>query len=247
MTFEATPAADADGPALQAYLLGPVDFESALTLQRYLVYQVRGDRGRAAVVLCEHPPLISVGRHGSRAHIQLEDDELRGRGWRVRWVNRGGGCLLHAPGQLAVYPVLPLDRLGLGVQDYLERLQDVVRAVLADFGVAGEARPGRAGVWVGPRPIAVGGVAVRDWVSYYGLALNVNPDLELFRRVRCGGARERTMTSLERECRDPLRQAEVRERVLGHLAARFGLARTSLFFHHPALGRRAAADAVARR
>src|SRR5271154_1817004 len=115
----ALPAADG---ALQVYLLGSVDFEAALAWQRQLVFNVSGDRTNAYLILCEHPPLITVGRQGSRAHLRWDSEQLRDRNWPVRWVNRGGGCLLHLPGQLAVYPVLPLDYLGLGLQAYLDRL-----------------------------------------------------------------------------------------------------------------------------
>jgi lipoyl(octanoyl) transferase len=228
---------NASAAALRAYLLGTLDFEAVLRLQRFLVYEVSGDRDSASLLLCEHAPLITVGRHGSRAHILYEPDELRARRWQVRWVNRGGGSLLHAPGQLAIYPIVALDRLGLGVATYLNLLHDVVSAVLADFGVRAERRAGRAGLWVGPRPTAAVGVAVRDWVTYFGAVLNVNPDLALFRRVQCFGPAEAAMTSLERERRGPLRPSLVRERVLEHFAARFGFGRTSLFFNHHLLDR----------
>lgn len=243
-----TPASPATtDAALQVYLLGPVAFEAALALQRLLVYQVTGDRAQAALLLCEHPPLITVGRHGSRGHILYEPDELAALRWPVRWVNRGGGCLLHLPGQLAVYPILPLDRLNLGLQAYLDRLQDVLTALLDDFGIRGTTRPGRPGVWVHGRPIAALGVAVRHWVTYYGAVLNVNPDLVPFRRVRCLGPAEEPMTSLERERRGPLRPSLVRERLLEHFSARFPFARTALFSDHPALRRPAPSDAVANR
>jgi lipoyl(octanoyl) transferase len=230
--------------ALRAYLLGTVAFEAALGFQRRLVDQVAGNPGTAALVVCEHPPLITVGRQGSWGHILCEPHELARRRWPVRWVNRGGDCWLHLPGQLAVYPILPLGRLGLGVQEYLNRLQEVVAAVLEDFNIGGERRPGQPGVWVGSRRIASLGVAVRDWVSYYGLLLNVNPDLKLFRLVR-GSATEGAATSLERERRGPLRMAMVRERIVEHFAARFHFARTSLFFDSPALRRKAPSDAFA--
>jgi lipoyl(octanoyl) transferase len=230
---------------LQAYLLGAVDFEAALALQRRLVYHVSGSRTSAALVLCEHPPVITVGRQGSRRHILGEPDELRARQWRVRWVNRGGGCLLHVPGQLAVYPIVALDHLGLGLHAYLDRLQEVLTDVLADFDVRGETRPGQRGVWVGARLIAGVGVAVRDWVTYFGAVLNVNPALEPFRLVRSGGPGEGLMTSLERERRGPLRPALVRERLLEHFAARFAFDRTVLFSDHPSLSRKAPSDAVA--
>jgi lipoyl(octanoyl) transferase len=240
----AGPSADA---VLQAYLLGTVDFEAALLFQRRLVYEVSGDRSMAALVLCEHPPLITVGRQGSRTHILCGPEELRARQWPVRWVNRGGGCLLHVPGQVAIYSILALDRFNLGLKAYLERLQRVVLAVLADFNIDGETRPDHPGVWVGSRLIAGVGVAVRNWVSYYGVALNINPALQLFRLVRCGGRDEEPMTSLERERRGRLRPAMVRERFLEHFAAQFPFSRTSLFSDHPSLIRKAPSDALASR
>src|SRR5438445_6598332 len=80
---------------LQVYMLGLVEFEAALALQRRLVYQVTGDPNTAALILCEHPPLITVGREGSWSHLHCDPGELQIRRWRIRWVNRGGGCLLH--------------------------------------------------------------------------------------------------------------------------------------------------------
>jgi len=239
------PSLTATDLTLQAYLLGSVEFEVALALQRRLAYQVSGDRSGGFLVLCEHPSLITVGRHGSRAHVLYEPEELQVRRWPVRWVNRGGGCLLHVPGQLAIYPVLPLDRLGLGLQAYLDRLHEVVIALLDDFSVRGEVRPGLAGVWVAGRPIAGIGVAVRDWVTYYGIYLNVAPDLEPFRRLRFAGATEHgAMTSLARERRGLVRPSHVRERLLEHFTGQFPCVRTSLFHDHPALGKRAPSDAV---
>jgi lipoyl(octanoyl) transferase len=240
---ETTPA----GKALRVYLLGLVEYETALTLQHALAYQVAGDRDGAALVLCEHPPLITVGRHGRPANLRCEPAELEARRWRLRWVNRGGGCLLHVPGQLAVYPIVALDRLGLSVPAYLDRLQRVVIAVLDDFGVRGETRPGQAGVWVGSRLIAGVGVAVRDWVAYFGAAFNVNPDLMPFRLVQSGAPNDGPMTSLERERRGPPRPSLVRERLIEHFLAAFPFSRHALFFHHPFLGRRAPSETVAAR
>jgi lipoyl(octanoyl) transferase len=230
---------------LQVYMLGLVEFEAALALQRRLVYQVTGDRTTSALILCEHPPLITVGREGSWSHLHCGPEELQARRWQVRWVNRGGGCLLHVPGQLAVYPILPLDRFELGLQSYVDRLGEVIQALLADFDVRSQARRDGPGVCVGGRPIAGIGVAVRDWVSYYGFSFNVNPDLQLFRLVRWSAKNGEPMTSLERERRGRLRPAWVRERLLEHFTARFPFSRTSLFSEHPMLARKAVSDALA--
>jgi lipoyl(octanoyl) transferase len=236
--FETTKG-NLDGPSLHAYLLGLVDFEAALRLQRQLVYYASDETAQAALILCEHPPVITVGRQGSHAHILYEPEELDTRHWPVRWVNRGGGCLLHLPGQLAIYPIFPLQKLGLGLRDYLDQLHRVVIATLADFSVTGERRPDRAGVWVGNRMVAGIGVAVRDWVSWYGAVLNVAPDLVPFRQVRNGDPEDGPMTSLARERRGPVRMAFVRQSLVEHITHEFGFGRTSVFFSHPSLDRQA--------
>jgi lipoyl(octanoyl) transferase len=226
------------GSVLRIYLLGMVDFEAALALQRTLAFEMSEQRESAALVLCEHPPILTVGRDGSPADIRCDIDELRRRGWPVRWVNRGGGALLHLPGQLAIYPILPLDWRRLGLADYLARLQRILVAVLDDFSVSADTRPGQPGVWTGRRLVAGVGVAVRDWVAYYGAYLNIDADLFPFRIVRTGPNEPEPMTSLVRERRAPLRPALVRERLLEHFTTAFPFARTALFSHHPCLGSR---------
>jgi lipoyl(octanoyl) transferase len=238
------PAATAD-LTLQVYLLGSVAFDDMLRFQRRLVYEVSGDRSRAMLVLCEHPPFISVGREGSRDHVGYEPPDLAAREWPLRWVNRGGGCLVHLPGQLAVYPILPLDRLGLDLQSYLDRLHAVLLDVITNMEVPAVVRTGRTGVWAGGRLLAHVGVAVRDWVTYFGAAINVHPDLEPFRPVQVAGPGEPPMTSLAREHREPVRDAAVRQRLVEVFAREFGFARPSLFHMHPALSRPSPSDAVA--
>lgn len=233
------------GSTLQVYLLGAVDFEATLGLQRRLVYEVAGDPSQAALLMCEHPPLITVGRQGSWSHVLASPEELRARRLRLRWVNRGGGCLLHLAGQLAVYPILPLARLGLGLREYLHMLQETVRSVLGDFDVVADKRADPSGVWTKGRLVAATGVAVRDWVTYYGTVLNVNPALEPFRLIRCDPLGGRPVTSLERERRVPVRPSLVRERFLHHFVGGFGFGRTALFSDHPTLRRQVSPDALA--
>jgi lipoyl(octanoyl) transferase len=234
-------------PVLRVYMLGLVDFEAALALQRRLVYDVQGNRRDAALILCEHPAVISVGRHGSWKHIDCGIEELRARDLPVRWVNRGGGCVLHLPGQLAIYPVLALDHLHLGVQEYLGRLRATLIAVLKDFGIEAAARLGHPGVWVETRPIAQIGIAVRNWTTYFGAVLNVNPDLHLFRDLQSGIAGCGPTTSVERERQGPLRPSLVRERLIEYLRVELGFDQSLLFSDHASLTRKALCNAVASR
>lgn len=223
-----------DRPALHAYLLGRVEFDALLALQRRLAYDVGGDRDGGAVVVCDHPPGITVGREGSRAHIRPEPEELTARGWPVRWVARGGGVLLHLPGQVACYPVLPLDRLNLMPAAYLAELQSIVVDLLAEYDLRGVADPLAPGVRVNGRRVAHVGAAVRGGVTAFGLVLNVDPDLEPFRAIHCDGD-PLPMTSLQRETPTRVRIAAVRQRLVEAVAARFGFARVSLFHTHPGL------------
>jgi lipoyl(octanoyl) transferase len=237
------PAAPA---ALEAYLLGRVDFSSLMSWQKRMVYEVSGERSRGILALCEVPPTITVGRSGSREHILFEDAELWSRGWPIRWVNRGGGCLLHVPGQLQVVAVLAIDSLGLGLTAYLEMLHDILLTACHECDARAEVIPGRPGVWSRDRLLAHVGVAVHDWVAYFGAALNLDPDLDLFRSVRCDGS-ARPMTSLAREKHAPVRPALIRQRLVELFAERFGFPRTAIFHHHRALTMPAAERAFAYR
>ncbi|MCI0705800.1 MAG: lipoyl(octanoyl) transferase LipB [Planctomycetia bacterium] len=217
---------------LSAYLLGRLEFDTLLALQRRLVYDITGDRDTAAVVMCDHPTSITVGREGSATHIRPNPDELSTRGWPVEWVSRGGGVMLHVPGQVACYPIFALDMLGLTVNRYVSELQELAVDLLREFGVEGTPEPDRPGVRANGRRIAHVGVAVRSWVSCFGLIVNVNPDLAPFREVRCDGD-ALPMTSLQRESPLRVRVSGVRQRLLELITTRFGFTRVSVFHNHP--------------
>jgi lipoyl(octanoyl) transferase len=233
------------GQRLTAYMLGIVDFDAVLRLQRRLVYDVAGDRSTAALVVCEHSPTITVGRDGSREHIRFDMADLETRGWPVRWVNRGGGCVLHAPGQIVAYPIVALERMGFDLRAYLDRLHLAVIDTLAECDLSATVLHSNPGVCVGDRLIAHIGVAVRDWIAYYGISLNVNPDLEPFRKVQVCAAGQPTMTSTERERRSQVRIATVRQRLVEALAMRLGFDTVLPLHSHPVLSSPGLRHAVA--
>ena len=220
------------GRALSAYLLGTLEFDALLALQRRLVYEIGGDRGTSALVLCDHPPGITIGREGSRAHLRPSAEDLHARGWPVRWVSRGGGAMLHLPGQVACYPVFPLDALGLTAARYVEELQAVAVDLVREYELTGTPEPERPGARVNGRRVAHVGAAVRDNVTCFGLVLNADPDLEPFRDVKCDGDPV-PMTSLQRESAARVRVPGVRQRLVELIAARFGFGRVSVFHTHP--------------
>jgi lipoyl(octanoyl) transferase len=233
-------------PSLEVYMLGLVDFVEVQQLQRRIVYEL-GESGGAAMILCEHPPTISVGRSGSRAHIVADEDALQGMGIKVFYVNRGGGCILHVPQQLAVYLALPLDLLGLNLQQYFDRLHSIILGVLDDFDLTGTLRPELPGVFSGPARIATVGVAVNRWIAYHGITLNVGPFLESFEVLTepgIGGVPLRH-TSMESRRQRQTPMPKVRESFLRKVEETFGLERHHLYTDHPQIKRKVLAHVYA--
>jgi lipoyl(octanoyl) transferase len=220
--------------ALEAHLLGLVDFDDCLALQQRLVYETSGrSDGQITLLVCEHPQKITVGRQGSRSHIHLSQHELVSRQIDVRWINRGGGCLVHAPGQLAVYPVVPLERWSLSVGEYLARLQAGLAAALSDVACHANPRPGRFGLWGHTGQVVSVAAAVKNWVSYYGAYVNVSPALYPFRWVQTDAVEGTPMTSLVADRRRPVRMSGVREAVVRRLAEALGCERYHIYTGHP--------------
>jgi len=183
----------------------PVPYEAAVTEMERRVAAIRDGAAPELVWLLEHPPLYTAG---TSAH---PEDLLDPAGLPVYRSGRGGQYTYHGPGQRIAYVLLDLasDRPGRGrdVRCHVWRLEEWIIATLAGFNVTGERRDGRVGVWVvGPNgredKIAAIGVRVRRWVSYHGVALNVDPDLDHYRGiVPCGIAPETSghgVTSLTR-------------------------------------------------
>lgn len=224
------------------HLLGQVDFDTCQRLQQRIVYEAgERDDGRIVVILCEHLPLITIGRAGSRRHVRLTNEQLRARQLELRWVSRGGGCLLHAPGQLAVYPVVPLWWHGWTVGEYLRRLQQAATCALQELLAAPGLTAVDGGLWGRTGQLAACGVAVRNWTTYHGLFLNVNPPPADFSMVdvvdplRCRPGQKTTMGSLFAERGRTLSVPRVRAVLIPHLAAALGTARYHVITGHPLL------------
>jgi lipoyl(octanoyl) transferase len=235
-------------PPLEVYLLGVVDFDEVQRLQRRLVYDL-GEQTGAALILCEHPPTISVGRAGSRAHIRADDSELRAMGVPVRWVNRGGGVVLHLPGQLVGYLMLPLQAFELDVRRYVDGLHRVLIDVLAEFDLHGSDREPAPGVFLGPSRVATVGVAVGRWIAYHGFSLNVGAYLEPFRMLdepEDNASRQAIrVTSMEAWRQRPTPMAKVREALIRQIETTFGLERHHLYTAHPLIRRKVRDDVFA--
>lgn len=133
--------------------------------------------------LLEHPPIFTLGLAGKLEHVLAPGDIP------VIQTDRGGQVTYHGPGQLVVYPLLDLRRLGLGVRELVMALEDAVIGYAAGLGIEARSRRDAPGVYVEGRKLASVGLRIRRGASYHGIALNVNMDLEPFSRINpCGYA-----------------------------------------------------------
>ena len=133
--------------------------------------------------LVQHPPVFTQGQAGKAEHI-LAPGEIP-----VIQVDRGGQVTYHGPGQIVVYPLIDIARKGIGVRDFVHRIEESIMRVLAQYGVTGERLAGAPGIYVNGAKIASLGLRIRRGRSYHGLAFNVDMDLEPFGRINpCGYA-----------------------------------------------------------
>jgi lipoyl(octanoyl) transferase len=165
---------------------GLVPYEEAVAEMETRIAAIRAGAASELVWLLEHPPLYTAGT-SARAEDLLDPTRLP-----VYPTGRGGQYTYHGPGQRIAYVMLDLNRWDRDVRCHVWRLEEWAIATLARFNVRGARRDGRVGVWVARRDggddkIAAAGVRVRRWVTYHGLALNIDPDLDDYRGiVPCG-------------------------------------------------------------
>jgi lipoyl(octanoyl) transferase len=165
----------------------------------------------------EHDPVFTLGQAGKDEHVLAPGDIP------VLHVDRGGQVTYHGPGQLVIYPLLQLRRLGIGVRDYVCRIEQAIIDTLGDWNIGAERLEGAPGVYVGGAKVAALGIRVRGGCTFHGLSFNVAMDLEPFRRINPCGYQGLQVTSVV-DLGGPSGMAAVTPVLLGHLARQFGLA-----------------------
>jgi len=168
--------------------LGRIDYKEAWDLQRRLMEQRALDEIPNTLILLEHEHVITLGKKTS-------PENFRPQSVPVYQVERGGDATYHGPGQLVGYPIVKL--ADHDVRRHVARIEQALVRTLERFQIRGELIPSHPGVWVVGRKIASIGVAVSNWVTYHGFALNVNTDLSYFELIRPCGLDPLTMTSME--------------------------------------------------
>jgi len=195
--------------------LGRVAYEPTWrAMQRFV--DGRGPDTADELWFLEHPPVFTLGMNSRPEHL------LAPGAIPVVQIDRGGQVTYHGPGQLVVYPLLDLERAGLGVRALVEGIERAIVATVAQWGIVAAGRRDAPGVYVGARKLASVGLRIRRGCSYHGLALNVAMDLEPFRRINPCGYAGLEMTQLS-ELGGPPDVGAAAEALAPRLLAELGL------------------------
>ena len=201
--------------------LGLVPYGEALELQYRLADEVRAGERPDTVLFLEHAPVFTLGKRGGRENLTVSDNFLAAREVVVCETERGGNITYHGPGQLVVYPIINLKATGLGVADYVERLETVMLRTAADWGVRAERNAKNRGVWIGNNKLGSIGIAVKRGMAIHGLALNVTTDLTPFDWINPCGLTDVGIISLAMAGAADITVAQVRDVLAAHMAAVF--------------------------
>jgi len=200
---------------LRVFNLGLIDFKKALQFQKETFQAIKNNYFNSALILCQHYPVITMGRQAKEENIKVSPLELRNRGIHMYEIERGGDVTYHGPGQLIAYPILNLSYLKKDIHLFLRQLEGLIIDFLSDLGIKGLRYKGLTGVWIDKsRPflnnaydssekgrdkqkIASIGIAIRNWITFHGMSINIKKDdLDNFSLIKpCGMDIE--MTSLE--------------------------------------------------
>lgn len=175
------------------------------------------------LLLVEHPPVYTLGKSGREENMLITEERLRGLGAAFYHIDRGGDITFHGLGQLVGYPILDLEKLGIGLKTYIDRLEEAVIRTVAHYGIEGGRMAGASGVWICPkdavpRKICAIGVRSSRYVTMHGFALNVSTDLSWFRNINPCGFTDRGVTSIEAETGRTVAMDEVKELVVKFLS-----------------------------
>lgn len=165
------------------------------------------------LILCEHPPVYTLGKSGKSQNILVGRDNLNAELFHV---TRGGDVTFHGPGQLVVYPVLDLDTLSVSVTRYIHNLEEIIIRSIATYGIQGERKLGAPGIWIDAetaraRKIGAIGAKVSRHITMHGLAVNVNTELHWFSKIVSCGLANMGVTSLQQELQKPVDMEEFKK------------------------------------
>ncbi|MEP0814281.1 MAG: lipoyl(octanoyl) transferase LipB [bacterium] len=203
--------------------LGRMKYGDALALQKeFLAKRIAGKCGDT-LLLVEHEPVITLGRHADAQHILASKEALAKFGIGVFQIERGGDVTYHGPGQQVGYPIFNIREMGLSLHDYLRLLEETMIVALSAFGLSAHRISGLTGVFVDDAKLVAIGIAVKKWVTFHGFAFNVNPNMHHFELIVPCGIREHPVGSLSGALGETKSLSDLRPHLISAFERVFGI------------------------
>ena len=180
------------------------------------------------LLIVEHNPVYTLGKSGKLENMLVSEQYLRSIGAEFYRIERGGDVTYHGPGQIVGYPILDLEKLGIGLRQYIDSMEQAIIEVCAEWGGEAGRIEGASGVWIEPhspraRKICAIGVRSSRYVTMHGFAMNVATDLRYFSHINPCGFVDKGVTSLSREVGREVAPDEVKEQIVKHLAEKLNV------------------------
>lgn len=186
--------------------LGTIRYSVALELQALAQIHTLASREDGIIYGLEHEPVVTLGRKLSDDKLthnmntqRVEERTLLSQSFEVFQTDRGGQVTMHTPGQLVIYPILNLNRLGLSVREFVSLLEKTTLRVLSEFGIESHKKTDSTGLYTVNGKIGFVGIRVSHHVTSHGLSLNVSNNLNWFREIVCCGVQDQPMDSLQKQ------------------------------------------------
>jgi lipoyl(octanoyl) transferase len=174
-----------------------MEYGRMLAIQEQCLKMRQSDDLDDILILCEHPPVITLGKNAQRSNILYSDDYLRQLGIEIFPITRGGDVTFHGPGQLVGYPIVHLKNWDHSIRLFVDKVEESIIHYLSLYHqIQAQRIQGLTGVWVGQEKITAIGFAVQKWVTMHGFAFNITTDLNYFNYITPCGIRDKGVTSL---------------------------------------------------
>lgn len=196
--------------------LGYMDYEKSLKVQKIIVDKREIGELPDVLLTVEHPHVYTIGRRG-------KNEDVSSTSIPVIRVERGGTVTYHGPGQLVAYPIIKMEETHLDIPQFIKMLEEVVISLLKDYNVDASRIDGKAGVWVNGKKIASIGIAIKNWITYHGIAININVDLKYFQAIKPCGFSPDLMTSLNKILDRNISLEESKRKFIEHFAKIFSV------------------------
>ena len=207
--------------------LGLMSYGEALGVQEHVHDMVTQQRIRGALITVQHHNVLTFGKNATDRHLLVPTAYLQQNGVETFHVERGGEVTAHSPGQLVIYPIVPLSHAEGGLPftpvSYVHLLESAVIELLAGYDVCAQTREQYPGVWVKDRKICAIGVRIKQRVTLHGLALNVSNDLKIFSMIVPCGIAGAGVTSVCQELACDVDLASLASKAVVGLASKLGI------------------------